>query len=284
MREASLESAAAAARVEALGLSETGTAGTLFNNWGLVVLALGRPLEAEGFLRKAIHIGSVDGSEASVRPMLLNNLARTLRDLHRLDEAADYADRAYRKGKKSGDWNIVSQALMARAGIECERGDLRRAAAALNELEPELERLLPAGHIAFANFQMERAMLAQALGNLAAALATADRAVAIAEASGQRVDYLQRLLLRRSAIELQMGRLEDARSDAERALPMAQQAAEPGKVSSAIGRAHLALAKALLAQGRNGDAPAAFASALEQLEPALGRDHAETREARSGRT
>ena len=277
--EASVASADAAARLTALGMDETGTAGTLYNNWGLVVQALGRPLEAEGLFRKAIHIDSSDGSERSVRPMLLNNLARTLRDLHRLDEAADYADRAYRKAKEAGDSNVVGQALMARAGIACERGDLRRAEAALDELGPALQRLLPAGNIAFAIARMERALLARARGDLTAALTAADQAVGMAEASKQRVDYLQRLLLRRSGIELEMGRVDGARSDAVRALTMAQEAAGPGTFSSAVGRAHLALARSLLAQGKSGEARAAFASAHEQLEPTLGADHPETRDA-----
>ncbi len=280
MREASRESAEGAARIEARGLEETETAGTLYNNWGLVVLALGRPLEAERLFRKAIHIDSSDDSERSVRPMLLNNLARTLRDLHRLDEAADYADRAYRKGKEAGDQNIVSQALMARAGIAWERGDLRRAASAFEELEPMMRRILPAGNVAFAMAQMERAMLDQARGNLAAALAAANRAVALAEASKQRADYLQRLLLRRSGIELEAGRVYEARSDAARALRMAPELAEPDGLSSVEGRAYLALARTLKAEDKSDEARAAFATAHRHLEVALGAEHPETREAR----
>ncbi len=281
MREASFESADAAAKVEAFGLGQTETAGTLYNNWGLVVLALGRPLEAERLFRKAIQIGSSDDSDRTVRPMLLNNLARTLRDLHRMNEAADYADRAYRKAKAAGDQNIVSQALMARAGIERERGDLRRAAAALEELEPRLQRTLPAGHVAFASLRMEQAMLAQTRGNLPAAVAAADQAVAIAESSKQSSEYLPRLLLRRSGLELEMGRLENASSDAARALRMAQQLAEPGEFSSVSGRAYLAMGRALRAQGKAAEARAAFASAVEHLEPTLGPDHPETLEVRA---
>jgi len=61
---------------------------------------------------------------------------------------------------------------------------------------------------------------------------------------------------------------------------MWQAAAEPGTFSSWRGRAHLALGRALQVQGRSGEARAAFASALEHLEPSLGADHPQTREAR----
>jgi hypothetical protein len=47
-----------------------------------------------------------------------------------------------------------------------------------------------------------------------------------------------------------------------------------------VGRAHLALGRALQAQGKLDDAGPAFAAALEHLRLSLGEDHPETREAR----
>ena len=49
---------------------------------------------------------------------------------------------------------------------------------------------------------------------------------------------------------------------------------------SYVGRAYLALGRALSAQGKSDDAKAALASALQHLESTLGEDHAETRSAR----
>jgi tetratricopeptide (TPR) repeat protein len=280
LRDASRASSEAEARLTALGREGTATAGTLYNNWGLVVLALGQPLEAERLFRKAIAIGSADGTDAGVRPMLLNNLARTLRDLGRLDEASGYAERAYDRALRAGDRNVVGQSLMARTGIYRERGDLRRAAASLAELEARLPTMVPAGHVAFAPFAMEQALLAAARRNVDAALASADRAVAIAEASKQRGEYLPRLLIRRSEIEVQAASHEKALADADAALAMVMEKSEPGEFSAAAGRAHLARARALQALGRGEDARAAFASARDQLEPTVGADHPETREAR----
>ena len=88
------------------------------------------------------------------------------------------------------------------------------------------------------------------------------------------------LLLRRSALALESQRLVEARADAARAIDLEQRGAEPGSHSHRIGRAYLALGRALAAQGEREEAQAAFASALAHLEPTLGADHPETRAAR----
>ena len=281
LREASLASADAAARLTALGRDETTTAGTLYNNWALVLLALGQPLEAERLFRQAISIGSTGGAEAGVRPMLLNNLARTLRDLRRLDEAAAYAERAYDRALRAGDPNVVGQSLMARAGIYRESGDLQRAEAALSELEAKLPRMVPAGHVAFASLAMEEALLAAARGEVEAARASANRAVAIAEASNQRGEYLPRLLIRRSEVELLAGSPETALADADAALANFLEK-DPTAFSAWVGRSHLARAKALFGLGRREEARTAFAAARDQLEPTVGADHLDSRDARRG--
>jgi hypothetical protein len=104
--------------------------------------------------------------------------------------------------------------------------------------------------------------------------------VSIADSSKQRIEYLPRLLVRRSELELSVRKTAEARSDAERALDMARKVAEPESTSSSVGRAEVTLARALRAEGRVGDSRAAAASGLAQLAGALGEDHPETREAR----
>jgi hypothetical protein len=86
--------------------------------------------------------------------------------------------------------------------------------------------------------------------------------------------------MRRSELELAMRRNTEARSDAERALEMARSVAEAGANSASVGRAQLTLARALHAEGKFAEARAAASSAVDQLGPALGEDHPETREAR----
>ena len=125
-------------------------------------------------------------------------------------------------------------------------------------------------------------MIASKRGHHAAAVARANEAVALAEANALSSDYLPSFLLRRSAVNFEAGRFEEARRDAEDSLRRERAIGIEGTPSSLIGRCHLAIARALRAQGRLEAARASFASALENLEPTLGADHPKTRDARRG--
>src|SRR5204863_5939358 len=100
-RDAADAFAAAFKQLSALGRDDTDKAATLLNNWGVAVEVLGQPLEAERLYRRAIAIGTAEGNEEAVSPMLLNNLGRTLIELRRFTEAAEYSERAYSKAQRA---------------------------------------------------------------------------------------------------------------------------------------------------------------------------------------
>jgi tetratricopeptide (TPR) repeat protein len=257
-----------------MGRGEKEKAGTLLNNWALVVRAQGQPLAAERLFRRAIQISSADGNAESVSPMLLTNFARTLMDLGRLAEAREHADRADAQARRAGDEGVLTTSLYLRNLIYLRLGDLTRAASILAELEPRVRRY-PAGHYFFTVLTSQQALLAQARGDEHAARAAHDRAVALSDEQD-----LPTMLLRRSAFALESHRLDQAAFDASRALTLVQQDGEPGTRSSRIGLAYLGVGRALQAQGKLADARSAFASAVENLEPSLGADHPDTRLAR----
>jgi len=215
--------------------------------------------------------------------MVLNNYARTLRELGRLEAAGDYAERAYAKAQLVGHQLVINQSLLERARIYNARRNPSRAAAMLAEVEPRLRQSLPAGHYAFASLASEQALVALANGDVSAALRFADQGVAIDEAAikagGVGAFYLPTLLIRRSVIGLEAGRHDEAAADAVRALSLLQADAKPGTFSAYVGRAHLALGRALQAQGKSEDAHSAFRSAAENLQATLGPDHPDTRNA-----
>jgi len=274
----------ASALMTDLGRDETQTAGTLFNNWALALQMSGRPLEAEKLFRRAIEVSRVDPSEQGVSPMLLINYARTVAELDRLGEAADYAERGYAKAMEEGDQVVTNQSLLVRARIYRLQGNLASAEAMLAEVAPRLRKALPPGHLAFATLAMEYSLLALARGDLSAALRQMNQALAIAEASmkgGQRVaDYLTLLLVPRSDINRQLGQTDDAVADAVRAVDILQKAAEPGTFSSSLGHAYYMLGRALQDKGKAEEAHEAFLSAVENLQRAVGPDHPDTRNAR----
>ncbi len=267
-------------RLVVLGREDTERAGTLLNNWGLALGALGQPREAERMLRRAVQISSADGSGGRVEPILWNNLARALFELGRLDEAIVLADRAYAGAVREGDEIVINQALFLRGRLHLAKGDLALAARLFGEVEPRFKRMLPANHVSFGALASERALLAQARGEMDRAVTLADRGVALAESDPHAHELLERCLVRRSALGLQMHRPEAATSDAARAVALAVERIDPASRSSFAGLAYLTLARALAARGQTGDAKAALASAVQHFEATLGQNHPETRSAR----
>jgi serine/threonine-protein kinase len=281
VREARAAFEQASARLTALGRDETQRAGGLYTNWGLAAWAWGQPLDAERLLRRALTISQDNHAEATVPPLVLVNYARSLMDLGRLDEAADYAERAHAKAEAAGNQLDVIQSLLQRAAIYRRQGQLERAAQMLSEVEPTLRRKFPAGHPLFATLASSQALLAKSRGDARAALDLINRSVAISEAAVKqgREGSLPKSLLWRSDIELQLGRKDEAVDDARRGLKMLVDATQPGTFSIFLGRAYLTLGHALKAQGKGEEARATFRSAVGQMQNALGPDNAETREA-----
>ena len=262
------------ASLEEMGRGDTESAGTLLNNWALVQRSLGHPLDAERKFRRAVDISSVDGTATGVSPLLLNNLARTLMDLGRLDEAREIADRASELARGAGSEFTMTQSLFLRNLIFQRLGDLPRAASLLAEMETKV-RPLPEGHPYHAVFAMQQAMLAYARGDEVGARVAHDRAVALADPTSRFVVHL-----RRSEFNLATGNPAGAADDAAQALVHAQKDAEPGTLSNRIGLANLALARALRELGKSAESRAAAAAAVEHLEPTVGADHPAARAAR----
>ena len=279
-REASDAFRDAYGRLTALGRGRTEKAGTLLNNWALAEDFLGRPLEAERLYRQAIDISRRGTDERGVSPMLLNNFARTLKDLSRFPEAAREAELAYAEASRTRDRIVMNQSLIVRIGIYRELHDLARSQAMLDEVEPLLRKMLPPGHAAFASIDSERALLLEAEGRGADALAAADLAVSIGEASSQAQVYAPLAILRRAQVELELERWDRARTDAARAIDLYEKAVGPGALSNKVGRSYVALGRALQATGRLDEARKAYAKALEHLAPSQGDDHPGTREVR----
>jgi tetratricopeptide (TPR) repeat protein len=260
------------------GAADTAPAAQVYYGWGLTLSSLGRPLEAEKLIHRTIVMDSGDENARDALPWELNSHAKVLRDLGRLDEAASQAERGYAGSLKNGDAARINQALLLRASIYRLRGDLAKAQEMLDEAEQRGHRLLP-GNIFFASLLSEKAQLALARGDTGTALDLMNQAVPIAEASvkaGQLgADLLPVLLIYRSDMERQLGRVDEAIATANQALGRIEEAAQPGTFSVLAGHAHLALGRALQTKGKGDDAIADFRRAAEHLEKSLGADNAE---------
>jgi tetratricopeptide (TPR) repeat protein len=265
------------ARMIELGRENTEHAGTLYNNWSVTLGLTGQPLQAEALLRRAMRISSADGTNKNVSPMELSNLAVTLIELGRIDEAQRYADEAYQRARADGGEVIARYALTARARVFRVRGQYAQAMQALDELEKEFRRVYPPECSCFGTIAAERGLLAAAQGAGDRAMAEMDKAITMAAGDKSRPDVLPRLLVRRAEVELSLGRAAAARADAERSIRANVDLTAPDAHSANLGLAYLAQGRAMLALGSSADAASALSSAVEQLRPTLGADHPQTR-------
>jgi serine/threonine-protein kinase len=282
--EALTEFAQAGSLLSSLGWEETETSVHLFNNWALELDQIGRTLEAEQIERRALDLTSGGNSGEASTAMILNNYAKMLRKLNRLDEAADYAQRSYEKAQSEHNQLVTGQSLLERARVAISQQKFTQASELLSELEPQMRKHLPPAHYAFASLAADRARIALGEGDLALALQFADQSVALGEAAlkrgGQGAFAFPGFLLNRSAIELASGSLAPAVADANRALDLVKANTQPHSPSSTLGYAYLGLARASDAQGQHGDARAAAGLAFENLQKCLGADHPDTLAAR----
>jgi eukaryotic-like serine/threonine-protein kinase len=282
-RESIVEFQYASSLLSRLGRDDTETAVVLYNNWALELDQVGRPLDAEKIYRKVIDISRDNSTEAAVSPMVLNNYARVLRELDRLPQAGDYAERAYNKAVATGDELVISQSLLERSRIYLARHDLSQSESMLSEVEPRLRKTLPPGHYAFASISCGRGLIALDNHDLPAALRLMDEAVAIIQAAvkaGNGGGYLlPSMYTNRSAIDLALGRTRDAEADAAQALAAVHADDNSSDVSSKVGRAYLAQARALAAQGKSAEARTAASQALRHLQGSLGPAHPDAQSA-----
>ena len=274
---------AASQRLELIGRDDTQMAATLFNNWGTTLLRAGQPLQAEAVLRRSIDIVR-DGTGAGVTDStLLGNYAYALYQLGRVDEAAPYAERAYKEAIASGDTMAADFALMHRARIYRGQAKFARSRAMFSQLAGRLAHKYKPDSLPFAVLALEQAQTAEAAGDLHSAGDFINHAIktmhTLAAKGHGSPEFLGKMLTARADIELQLGRAADAVEDATEAQRLAEDSAVPGNSSSDIGHACLALARALHMLGRTQPAQTAFRSAAENLEATLGPNLPETQEA-----
>jgi eukaryotic-like serine/threonine-protein kinase len=283
-RESLAEFSRASALMSSLGRDGTQTAVQLYNGWGQELDQVGRPLEAEKLYRRAIEISRDNSAEDGVSSSSLDNYAGVERELNHLTQAADYAERAYKKALQTEDELMICQSLLDRARVYRTQHDLARAGAMLDQVEPRLLKDLPSGHYGLSTIPTERGLIALEKHDLPTALRMMDQAIAIIQAAvkanGGGSFALPGLYVRRSEVDLAMGHASDAEADAEKALSALHADPNSPEISSRVGQAYLAQARALESEGKAAQAHTAASQALAQLQGSIGPDHPDTKGAR----
>jgi eukaryotic-like serine/threonine-protein kinase len=265
----------------ALGRGETESMGTLLNNWALVLVLLGRPLEAEAMFTRSIAIATVRGSETSVEPISWSNLARVVFELGRYEEAVTLAQRALREARARRDMAVadMAQQMLARAHVAA--GRVTEGAALLSDVVSRYRRRFPPTHPAFAAAAIDEIRIAQQRGDPSGALARADRALTLLESQPAFRALLPLALRLRAEVSLSQGHLQSARTDALRILALTREQVSDEAPALTAGAAHLILGEVALAEGKTAEARAALAQAVRRLERSAGPSHTLTRRAKA---
>ena len=274
----------ASALISQLGYEDSQKAAKLYNGWALTLAYDGRQLEAEKIYRRALEISRSQDGDQAVAPSLLFNYASLLHQLGRRDEAAHYLQLAGARAHTLHDNIVADDADLLRSEIYTDQRQFAKASTLLDDLETRQRRRYSPEHYVFSEIASARSALALAQRDAASATRFVNQAVALDQASlnriGQCAAFLPTLLVQRSHVELSRGDAESAAVDARRALELLRTEAGSGTPSSNVGRANLALAQALDAAGDPGEAQPASRTAYANLLTTLGSDHPDTQRSR----
>jgi eukaryotic-like serine/threonine-protein kinase len=268
----------------ALGYDDSQMAVKLFAGWAFTLYYDGRELDAQRLYRRALDISRNDETDSAVAPDLLLNYAILLRQLGQRTEAARYFALASKKAHELNDNLLTDSTELVQAVMFTDAHAFAEATRQLAELEQRLRQRYAAEHYVFAVLSSERARIALGRGDLPSAGHFAKEAVELDEASirriGQCAALLSTLLVSKSGIDLKSGQREEAASDARRAIKLLEDREDPSILSSNVGRAYLALALALEAEGNPDEAQVAARKAYANLQTTLGSDQPDTQSAR----
>jgi eukaryotic-like serine/threonine-protein kinase len=267
-----------------LGYDDSQKAVKLFDGWALTLSYDGRELEAQRTYRRALDISRNDETNGAVAPDLLLHYAWLLQELGQRAEATQYFGLASKKAHELNDNVLVDNTEQLQAEMFTDAHEFAQATRQLDELEQRLRKRYAPEHYVFAALSSARARIALGRGDLPTAAHLAREAVELDEASirriGQCAAFLTTLLVSKSGVDLKSGEREEAASDARRAIKLLEEREDPSILSSNVGRAYLALALALEAEGKPGEAQLAARKAYANLQTTLGPDQPDTQSAR----
>jgi serine/threonine-protein kinase len=280
LAEANASFARAHATLVAQGREHTERAGTLLNNWGLTLSALGLVKDAERMLRESIAISSAEGDAERIEPISWANLARAVFDLGRYDDALALAERARRGAIARHDTLVADQVMLTIARAHIAAGRLDRGRATLDAVEAKYRRMFPPGHVALVATAIVRMRLLEQEGRLDEAAALGDRTLVSIDREGGHRRYLGPLLERRASISVRRGRYADAIADAQRAIAVSLERLPDGTLTADAGHAYVILGEARLGAGDAERARDALDVAVRHLDGAAG-DHPDEAHARA---
>ena len=267
-----------AAEFTRIGVEDTGFAGTLYNNWGILLVSLGLPLRGKELFERA---RAIDRGYESPDVFSATGYASALLPLGRADEARSVLEAAQQRARANGNRISASMVQMGLARADSELGNLDESDRLLAQLEPVLNDMLPPGHEAFGALHYIKAQNLEKRGDHAAALREGALAIDIFSARPGlrlRAATVQETM---AGIRLTLGSLQEALAQVRQARAAFEAAFGPGAMSYYLGKTWLTEAKI---DGRMGDRQSAQSAAeagYQHFVASIGEAHPLTVEAKA---
>ncbi|MCE4557077.1 serine/threonine-protein kinase [Roseateles cellulosilyticus] len=257
-------------------------ASTIWNNWGANADMTGQDaLAVERYLRGVKDVAQLLGDDA-VGGAVLNNLARKLARLNRLDEAWSFSDQALQRFIDTGSSDrLIALAELAKSEVKLAQGHIEDAQTRLNAAWRRLAARGATIQSPVPALLLQQARIDRAAGKPNAALEAIEEIERRRRAANTTLPPSSEhyRLFERAGVQLELGRLALAEADAREALSIARRLQGTLPASSFTGSTLLTLSRIKKAQG---DASAARDTAREaetQLKATLGTNHPQTLEA-----
>lgn len=248
-----------------MGRGHSDFAVTLLNSMGVILAKSGQWLRASGVYEQALSVARGLSGGAEISPMSEINYAKLLVDLGRIPEALPLFAEAQRAATRRGDVDAQEMIDLLSARAYCESGQVEQCTRHLTSSGVALRQQRPPHHVTLGTQETEEAQLAVAQGNDTLAREHLSKALEIFAAARERNPNELRALSLMAEVALRLRDRPEALRYAGLALEKSRAALGGFTASVWVGRALLAQARVLAADGQADGATRALRQATEIL-------------------
>jgi len=261
--------AAVMAKVRKFGLDRNPDALLIRNNWALVMISTGNPLQALQQYDEVIKIASDDDPTAEVPPIISGNRAFALESIGRYPEALAENEHGLKVAKTLDSKQWIAYCLVGLAEVSRRMGDLNAAENYLTQIDKLTGVGVPDGSSVWRRWKTTQGLVALARGRIE----DSETIFATEVAGTTKNGGAPHLWLGLAELDFAKGDLPSALSHAEQALKLAQSQQGKSPYSNRVGLAYLLLGEGLEKQGKADEARRALQSALLHLSNTVDPHH-----------
>jgi serine/threonine-protein kinase len=255
----------------AIGRAEHAITVPIRNNWAMSVAAAGDVHRALQMYDEATRVARAHAAGGEIPPYLLANRALALQDVGRYDDAMLEYDRVVSQGEKGSNTQLRVAGLMGKCKVCIDKQDYDCAEHWLALARSAMGNAVPPDSPTGMNMTVSDARIAAGRERFAQSEAAFTRLVEFWDSRKMEIAPTVTALRGRAEARLNLGRRDEARGDAERALSIARkiQAGRPYSRDSGFALVMLSRIHASLGEVEKADAEAR--EGFAQLDKALTR-------------